>query len=60
MRRYQIYNISLNSTEILVLGLGDKVVQLSPDVWTYLRQQKLPFEILDTVSAGNRQTLNFL
>eukprot|EP00112_Aurelia_sp_Birch-Aquarium-sp1_P000545 Seg10522.1 transcript_id=Seg10522.1/GoldUCD/mRNA.D3Y31 product="NADH dehydrogenase" protein_id=Seg10522.1/GoldUCD/D3Y31 len=44
--------------EILVLGVGDKVVQLSPDVWTYLRQQKLPFEILDTPNAC--ATYNFL
>ena len=37
--------------EILILGVGDKVVQVHKSVWDFARANKIALEVMDTVSS---------
>jgi len=43
-------NIFCVFSEILVVGTGDKIVRLSPDVQKHMKQNNILLEVQDTVS----------
>ena len=38
-------------TEILILGVGDKVVQVHKSVWDFAKANRIALEVMDTVSS---------
>lgn len=53
-----LFAITQPKLEILILGLGDRISRISPDVWEFCRQQNILLEVLDTPNAC--ATYNFL
>ncbi|XP_031551350.1 NADH dehydrogenase [ubiquinone] 1 alpha subcomplex assembly factor 3-like [Actinia tenebrosa] len=54
----KLFTLMDPSIEILVIGTGDKIVQLSPEVHSHLKENKIMLEVQDTRNAA--ATFNFL
>jgi len=55
---FQLFTIYEPRIEILVIGTGDKLFRLPPDVRTFLKKYNIAYEVLDTKNACS--TFNFL
>ncbi|XP_065068652.1 NADH dehydrogenase [ubiquinone] 1 alpha subcomplex assembly factor 3-like [Rhopilema esculentum] len=53
-----LFTIIQPRIEILVLGVGDKVVQLPNEIWKFAKENDIALEVLDTPNAC--ATFNFL
>ena len=47
-------------TEILILGVGDKVVQVHKSVWDFARANRIALEVMDTVSLTTIKQVLFV